>query len=104
VTAADLPEERLGIAVLAVAMAKRALDLTLPCAIDRRAFGRPVSKFQVNRHFPAEMKTKLDVAQTYLDQCVMAADTGEPTMQEVVGAEWRTTKIIKDLIGRNMGF
>ena len=45
----NLPKERLGIAVHAVASSQRAFDLTLAYARERDAFGQPIGTFQVNR-------------------------------------------------------
>jgi len=42
--------ERLIAAVAAVAGSQLLLDLTIQYAKDRQAFGRPIIKFQVNRH------------------------------------------------------
>jgi alkylation response protein AidB-like acyl-CoA dehydrogenase len=96
----NLPKERLGIAVHAVAGARRALDLTLGYAQDREAFGQPIGKFQVNRHFLAEMRTKVDVMQTYLDQCVLAVNAGELTAEEAAGAKWWTTETQWEILDR----
>jgi acyl-CoA dehydrogenase len=96
----NLPSERLGIATYAVAMARRAFDLTVEYVSDRKAFGREIGKFQVNRHFLAEMKTKLDVAQTYLDQCVLAANEGELTAQEAAGLKWWTSEVQWEIMDR----
>jgi len=71
-----------GIAVHAVASAQRAYEITLAYAGDREAFGQPIGKFQVNRHALAEMRTKIDVMRTYLDQCVLAVNAGELTAEE----------------------
>ena len=60
----------------ALPAARRALDLTKAYAHERTAFGQPIGTFQVNRHFLAEMQTKLDAAQTYLDQCVLSVNDG----------------------------
>lgn len=97
---ANLPSERLGIATYAVAAARRALDLTTEYARERRAFGQPIGTFQVNRHFLAEMKTKLDVATVYLDQCVLAANAGELTAQEAAGLKWWTSEIQWEILDR----
>ncbi|PPJ26583.1 acyl-CoA dehydrogenase [Nocardia nova] len=99
---ANLPYERLGIATYAVPMARRALDLTLAYAADRTAFGTAIGKFQVNRHFLAEMKTKLEVAQTYLDQCVVAANAGELTAEEAAGLKWWTSEVQWEILDRCM--
>lgn len=96
----NLPAERLGIATYAVAMARRALVLTTEYAAERKAFGQPVGNFQVNRHFLAEMQTKLEVAQVYLDQCIMAANAGELTPQEAAGLKWWTTEVQWEIMDR----
>jgi alkylation response protein AidB-like acyl-CoA dehydrogenase len=142
----NLPTERLGIAVHAVAQARRALDLTLRYATDRKAFGQSIGSFQINRHALAEMRTKIDIMQVYIDRCIESINAGELTAEEAAGAKWwatetqweildrclqlhggygyineyeiarlwrdarvqrlygGTTEIMKDLIGRSMGF
>ena len=96
----NLPKERLGIAVHAVASAQRAYDITLAYAGDREAFGQPIGKFQVNRHALAEMRTKIDVMRTYLDQCVLAANAGELSAEEAAGAKWWTTETQWEILDR----
>ncbi|MBE8516991.1 acyl-CoA dehydrogenase family protein [Amycolatopsis sp. H6(2020)] len=96
----NLPKERLGIAVHAVASAQRAYEITLAYAGDREAFGQPIGKFQVNRHALAEMRTKIDVMRTYLDQCVLAANAGELTAEEAAGAKWWTTETQWEILDR----
>ena len=59
----NLPAERLGIAIHAVAQSRRALELTRQYAAERKAFGSPIGSFQVNRHAIAEMTVKLDIMQ-----------------------------------------
>jgi len=83
----NLPQERLGIAVVAIAQAERAFGVTKEYARDRHAFGRPIGAFQVNRFALAEMKTKLDVARVYIDRCVQAAVDGELTAEEAAEAK-----------------
>jgi long-chain-acyl-CoA dehydrogenase len=96
----NLPKERLGIAVHAVSSAQRAFDLTLAYAREREAFGQPIGTFQVNRHFLAEMQTKLEVMWTYLDQCIAAVNAGELTAQEAAGAKWWTTETQWEILDR----
>ena len=70
----NLPAERLGIAIHAVAQSRRALELTKQYAAERKAFGSPIGSFQVNRHAIAEMTVKLDVVQVYVDRCIEAVN------------------------------
>jgi alkylation response protein AidB-like acyl-CoA dehydrogenase len=96
----NLPQERLGIAVYAIAHADRAFAVTSEYAQDRHAFGRPIGGFQVNRFALAEMKTKLDVAHAYLDRCVRAAVDGELTAEEAAGAKWWATELQWEIVDR----
>lgn len=95
-----LATERLGVACYALPTARRALELTKAYALERTAFGQPIGKFQVNRHFIAEMQTKLDAAQTYLDQCVLAANDGELTDEDAAGLKWWTTEVQWEIVDR----
>lgn len=95
-----LPSERVGVACYALPAARRALELTKAYALERSAFGQPIGKFQVNRHFIVEMQTKLDAAQTYLDQCILALNDGELSDQDAAGLKWWTTEIQWEIIDR----
>ncbi len=62
--------ERLIAAVAAVAGSQLLLDLTIQYAKDRQAFGRPIIKFQVNRHKIVDMATRIAVARSFVyDVC-----------------------------------
>jgi alkylation response protein AidB-like acyl-CoA dehydrogenase len=87
----NLPAERLGIAIHAVAQARRALELTTAYAQDRKAFGQPIGTFQVNRHAIADMSVLIDVMQEYVDRCITAVNAGELTAEQAAGAKlWAT--------------
>jgi alkylation response protein AidB-like acyl-CoA dehydrogenase len=92
----NLPQERLGIAIYAIAQAERAFRVTEEYARDRQAIGT----FQVNRFALAEIKTKLDVARAYLDRCVQAALQGELTAEEAAGAKWWATELQWEIVDR----
>ncbi|MET7842773.1 acyl-CoA dehydrogenase family protein [Streptomyces sp. NPDC005356] len=96
----NLPKERLGIAVHSVASSRRAFNLTLEYAREREAFGQSIGKFQVNRHALAEMQTKIEVMQTYVDQCIVKVNSGELTSEEAAGAKWWTTETQWEILDR----
>ncbi len=89
----NLPQERLSIAVTAVASAERALEITLEYVRTRNAFGRPVGTFQANRHALAEAATNVQVARVYVDRCLEAHVAGELTAEEAAGAKFWTTEL-----------
>jgi alkylation response protein AidB-like acyl-CoA dehydrogenase len=72
-----LAQERLVAAIGFMATAQTAFDLTLEYVKERRAFGKPIGAFQNTRFKMAEMRTHLDAAQTYIDQCVLLLNAGE---------------------------
>ena len=62
----ELQGERLIACAGAVAGAAVMFEETLEWCKQREAFGRPIGKFQVNRHKLAELWTDIDVARTYV--------------------------------------
>jgi alkylation response protein AidB-like acyl-CoA dehydrogenase len=89
----NLPQERLSIAVTAVAHAERALEITLEYVRDRRAFGQAVGSFQANRFALAELVTETRFARVYVDRCIEAQVAGELTAEEAAGAKFLTTEL-----------
>lgn len=96
----NLPSERVGVACYALPNARRALELTMQYARDRSAFGTPIGNFQVNRHFLAEMQTKLDATQTYLDQCIQSVNDGTLSAADAAGLKWWTSEVQWEIIDR----
>ncbi|MCI3274478.1 acyl-CoA dehydrogenase family protein [Streptomyces cylindrosporus] len=73
----NLAQERLAIAVGAVAQTRNAIDLTIGYVRDRTVFGKPVAHFQNTKFELAAMATELEAAQTLLDAAVTALVAGE---------------------------
>ncbi|MFC9764875.1 acyl-CoA dehydrogenase family protein [Rhodococcus jostii] len=90
---ANLAQERLSMAVVAVASAEYALDLALSYAKERRAFGSPIGSFQANRFTLAELSTKVQIARVFLDRCIDAHGSGELTAADAAGAKFWTTEL-----------
>ena len=65
-----LAEERLIGAAGYIACAQLSWDLTADYVKERKAFGKPLAAFQNTQFKLAEMRTELDLAQCYVDQCV----------------------------------
>jgi alkylation response protein AidB-like acyl-CoA dehydrogenase len=60
-----------------------AFELTLRYAKERRAFGRPIGSFQVQRHRFAEMATELTSAQQLVYDVALAWERGEYPVREI---------------------
>jgi alkylation response protein AidB-like acyl-CoA dehydrogenase len=88
-----LPQERLGIAVAGVSGARAALEWTLEHVRSRTAFGQPVGSFQNTRFRLAEVATEVDVAQAFVDACVLALNDGELTAVDAAKAKWWCTEL-----------
>ena len=89
----NLPQERLSIAVAAVAACEKVLELTLDYVKGRQAFGRPVGSFQHSRFVLAEIATQTTVARTFVDECVRQHLRGELTISDAAMAKWWTTDL-----------
>jgi alkylation response protein AidB-like acyl-CoA dehydrogenase len=90
---ANLPRERLGIAVTAVAAAETILAFTLEYARTREAFGRPIGRFQHNRFLLAELDTEVTIARTYLNHCIAEFNAGRLSVTDAAKAKWWTTEL-----------
>ena len=96
----NLPQERLSLAIGSVAHAQVAFDWTLEYVKERQAFGQPIGSFQTVKHLMAEMRTELDVAQTYVDRQVLALNRGELSAEDAAKAKWWVTEMEKKVIDR----
>ena len=66
----QLPQERLLIGGQAVAMAERALAVTIDYVKERQAFGRPIIDFQNTQFKLAELKTETTIGRVFYNDCV----------------------------------
>ena len=96
----NLPQERLSIAVAGVAAAKAALGWTLEYVKERTAFGQAVGSFQNSRFVLAELATEVEVAQVFVDRCVVALNDGVLTAEEAAMAKWWCTELQKRAVDR----
>jgi len=90
---ANLPRERLSIALSAVAAAEAAFGWTLDYVRERRAFGQPIGAFQNTRFRMAELRGELDVARAYIDRAIRALVAGELSAEDAATAKWWSTEL-----------
>jgi alkylation response protein AidB-like acyl-CoA dehydrogenase len=88
-----LPQERLAIAVSAVAAAEGALERTLSYVKERTAFGAPVGSFQHSRFLLAELDTEVTIARVFIDECIARHLEGELTPADAAKAKWWATEL-----------
>ncbi|HJT41443.1 MAG TPA: acyl-CoA dehydrogenase family protein, partial [Sphingobium sp.] len=88
-----LAQERLVAAIGFMATAQTAFDITLDYVKERRAFGKPIGAFQNTRFKMATMRAQLDMAQTYVDQCVLLLNAGELKAEDASAAKLLTSEL-----------
>ena len=89
----NLPQERLSIAVGAVAGAEQALEDTLTFVKERKAFGRPIGKFQNSRFKLAEAQTEITIARSFVDECILELNEGKLTNEKAAMAKYWCTEM-----------
>jgi alkylation response protein AidB-like acyl-CoA dehydrogenase len=97
---ANLPQERLSIAAAGVAAARAALDWTLDYVKERTAFGQPIGSFQNSRFVLAEIATEVEMAQSFIDKCVLALNDETLTAEDAAMAKWWCTELQKRAVDR----
>jgi acyl-CoA dehydrogenase len=93
----QLQQERLSIAVSAMASCRRSLEDTLAYVKERRAFGQPIAAVQNTQFKLAELATEVELGQVFVDQLTAAHVRGDDVVTEVSMAKWWTTDLQKRL-------
>jgi alkylation response protein AidB-like acyl-CoA dehydrogenase len=96
----NLVQERLSMAVNAIAGAREVLGWTLDYCRQRTAFGGPLTDQQFVRFEFAEMTTATDIGQVYVDHLVSRLDRGDVTAEDAAKAKYWTTELQQDVINR----
>ncbi len=104
----ELPQERLSVAVNAVASAVSIFEQTKTYVTERQAFGKSISQFQNTRFKLAEMDTELTVAQVFVDKCLELHVEGKLDVPTAAKAKLHTTelqcKVIDECLQLHGGF
>ncbi|MEU8752984.1 acyl-CoA dehydrogenase family protein [Streptomyces chartreusis] len=96
----NLAQERLSIAVAAIAAAEHLLEITTEYVKEREAFGRPLATKQHIRFEVAEMATECAVTRTFLDRCIEDHANGELDAVHASMAKWWATELQKRVADR----
>jgi acyl-CoA dehydrogenase len=88
----QLPQERLIIAICAVAAMERAIKLTVDYTKERKAFGQPIIDFQNTAFRLAERKTEAMIARVFVDWCVERLVAGDLDAVTASMAKWWCTQ------------
>ena len=96
----NLPQERLTIAIKAVAACEFGLAVTTQYCHERTAFGQPIGSFQASRFALAEMQTETQVAQVFIDRCIEELNAGRLSNEAAAMAKWWTTELEGRILDR----
>jgi acyl-CoA dehydrogenase len=96
----NLAQERLTIAVAAMAGAEHLLEITTAYVREREAFGRPLGALQHVRFEIAEMATECAVSRTFVDRCVTEHNAGRLSAVDASMAKWWATELHKKVADR----
>jgi short-chain 2-methylacyl-CoA dehydrogenase len=84
---------RIGVAAMGVGLAQGALDQALAYAKERRAFGKPISKFQAIQVKLADMATEIEAARLLVYKAAREKDTGRNFSLTAAQAKLKTGRL-----------
>ena len=90
-----LQQERLLCAINAQSAAEDMLQTTIQYVKERKAFGKPISKFQNTQFKIAEMATEVQIGRTFLDDLIVKHIHNEEIVTQVSMAKWWITDMAK---------
>jgi acyl-CoA dehydrogenase len=86
-----LQQERLCVAIMSQASAEKVLEDAIAYTHERKAFGRPISKFQNTQFTLAQCATEIEVGRAFLDQLIAQHVAGRYLVKECSMAKlWQT--------------
>lgn len=88
-----LSQERLGSSICNISLTASVLAETLHYARDRTAFGSPIGSFQHNKFLLAELTTKVEVTQAFVDRAIVAHAQGRLSTVDAAKAKWWTAQV-----------
>ncbi len=92
-----LDNGRLSIAAMGLGLAQGAYELALAYARERKQFGKPISKFQVNAFKLADMATKIELARNLLYKACWLKDSGLDFAKEAAMSKLYCSEIAKEV-------
>ncbi|MFM8599866.1 MAG: acyl-CoA dehydrogenase family protein [Mycobacterium sp.] len=96
----NLPQERISIAIMAVAAMEAVLAETIGYVKERKAFGKSIGSFQNSRFLLAELATETTAARIMVDEFIKLHLDGKLTAEQAAMAKWWTTEAQVRLVDR----
>lgn len=99
-----LQQERLVVAIASQAAAEQVLKETVAYCKDRKAFGKPIAKFQNTQFKLAECATKIEVGRAFLDRLVVEHVSGKYLVKECSMAKLWQTEMLGEVVDECLQF
>ncbi|MBL9019840.1 MAG: acyl-CoA dehydrogenase family protein [Myxococcales bacterium] len=99
-----LQQERLSVAIGAVPQAEQVLADTIAYTKERKAFGKPISKFQNTQFKLVECLAKVEVGRAYVDKVIAEHVAGKNLVKECSMAKFWTTDMAQEVIDTCLQF
>ncbi|BCB82761.1 acyl-CoA dehydrogenase family protein [Phytohabitans suffuscus] len=96
----SMRQERMMIAVAALATAERVFEDTVAYCRQREVFGQPVGHHQYNRFLLAELATALTVARSFTDRMIAEHGAGRLAAEEAAMAKWWNSDLCQRVVDR----
>ena len=96
----NLAQERFGMAIGAVAVAKAALRWTIEYTKERKAFGQSIASMQNSKFLLAELHSEVQMASAYVDRCLELHCEGKLTAEQAAAAKFLTTELQNRVVDR----
>ena len=90
---ANLPQERMSIAISAQASSERAISLTVDYTRERKAFGTPIASFQNTKFVLAGLSAKVEAGRHLVDRALEELDAGTLTVADAARVKLFTTEM-----------
>ena len=105
---ADLPYERLIVALAGVACMEGGLEATIAYTKSRKAFGQPISDFQNTKFKLAELASLVRIARVFIDDCIDKRIKGTFDSETAAMAKWWITdtqqKVLDECVQLHGGY
>ena len=92
-----LDNGRLSIAAMGLGLAQGAFELALKYSQERKQFGKPLCKFQINAFKLADMATKIELARNLLYKACWLKDNKKPFAKEAAMSKLYCSEIAKQV-------
>jgi acyl-CoA dehydrogenase len=100
----ELPQERLVIAVGAMATIEKALDTTVEYTKQRKAFGKTIWDFQNTQFVLADLKARGTAAKVFLNDCIAKLLRGELDVTTASIAKYWLTELQGEVVDKCLQF